>query len=67
MYCSGPASRVDTSLLPANLPRKPAKVPDVFEGPAAAVRPGALGETLAGDSLKAAAVGEKARLAANGP
>ena len=58
----GAGSRVDASLLPENLPKEPAEVVNAFEGPAAAVRPGSLGEALDRAGLQAAAIGEKARL-----
>ena len=60
----GAGSRVDTSQLPEKLPDDPAEISEAFTGPAAAVRPGSLGETLAEAGLQTAAIGGKARLVA---
>jgi hypothetical protein len=58
----GAGSRVDTSLLPKNLPQETTELPEAFRGPASPIRPGLLGETLAGKGVTTAAVGERAEL-----
>ncbi len=59
----GAGSRADTSLLPEELPRDAAAVPEAFEGAVSSVQPGSLGEALARDGVRVAAVGGRARLA----
>ena len=63
----GAGSRVDTRFLPGRLPADPEQVPGAFDGPASTVHPGSLGDALERSGVKAAAVGEKARLAAMDP
>lgn len=58
----GAGARADTSILPEILPRERSKVPGSFTGPAATVRPGALGDALARSGVRAAAVGGRAAL-----
>ena len=60
----GAGSRADTSQLPENFPKDTAESTNAFSGPAAAVRPGSLGETLAEAGLEVVAIGKKARLVA---
>ena len=60
----GAGSRVDTRFLPEDLPEDPGAIPGAFDGPASTVRPGALGDALKLGRVKAAAVGDKARLVA---
>ena len=60
----GAGSRVDTRFLPERLPADPARIPDAFDGPAGTVHPGALGDALKQAGVRAAAVGDRARLAA---
>ncbi|MGF1470522.1 MAG: hypothetical protein ACFB50_02120, partial [Rubrobacteraceae bacterium] len=59
----GAGSRTNTSLLPENLPQKAPELAEAFEGPAASIQPGALGEALSEAGVTVAAVGERARLA----
>ncbi len=58
----GAGSRVDTRFLPETLPQDPERIPDVFDGPARTVRPGSLGDALEEKGVRAAAVGDRARL-----
>lgn len=58
----GAGARVDTLALPEDLPREPARLANAFTGPASTVKPGAFGEALAENGIKAAAIGESARL-----
>lgn len=58
----GAGARADTSILPETLPREREKIPGSFTGPAATVRPGALGDALARHGVRAAAVGKRAAL-----
>jgi hypothetical protein len=58
----GAGSRVDTRFLPERLPPDPERVPGAFDGPASTVQPGSLGDALERAGVKAAAVGDKARL-----
>ncbi len=63
----GAGSRVDTRFLPARLPADPGAIPGAFEGPAGTVHPGSLGDALERGRVRAAAVGDKARLVVMGP
>lgn len=58
----GAGARVDTAVLPPDLPDDPRKVTGAFEGPASTVRPGALGDALAEAGVRTAALGEHASL-----
>ena len=58
----GAGSRVDTRFLPESLPADPSQIPGTFDGPASTVRPGALGDALERAGVRAAAVGDRARL-----
>jgi hypothetical protein len=58
----GAGSRVDTRFLPERLPADPTQVPGAFGGPASTVHPGSLGDALAHARVKAAAVGDRAKL-----
>lgn len=58
----GAAARLDTAVLPEELPEKAAGLPAAFRGPASTVRPGAFGEALEEGGVEVAAVGENARL-----
>ena len=58
----GAGSRVDARVLPGRLPEDPGRVPDAFDGPAGTVRPGSLGDALGRAGVRAAAVGDRARL-----
>lgn len=58
----GAGARADTTLLPDELPKQRAKVPDAFDGPAATIQPGSLGDTLAKSGVQPAAIGESAAL-----
>jgi hypothetical protein len=60
----GAGSRVDTRFLPERLPGDPEAIPGAFDGPASTVRPGALGDALEEARIRAAAVGDEARLVA---
>ncbi len=60
----GAGSRVDTRFLPARLPADPEQIPGAFDGPARTVHPGSLGDALERAGVKAAAIGDKARLVA---
>jgi hypothetical protein len=60
----GAGSRVDTRFLPEELPEDPGAIPATFDGPASTVHPGALGDALERAGIRAAAVGDKARLVA---
>jgi hypothetical protein len=60
----GAGSRVDTRFLPESLPADPERIPGAFDGPARTVRPGSLGDALERAGVKAAAVGDRARLVA---
>jgi hypothetical protein len=60
----GAGSRVDTRFLPESLPADPEQVPGAFDGPASTVNPGSLGDALERAGVKAAAVGDLARLVA---
>ncbi|MEW6635407.1 MAG: hypothetical protein AB1425_01180 [Actinomycetota bacterium] len=60
----GAGARTDTRVLPEKLPDDPAAIPGAFTGPASTVRPGSLGQALREEGLVAAAIGERARLAA---
>ena len=62
----GAGSRVDTRFLPEELPEDPAQIPGAFDGPASTVDPGALGDALERAGVRAAAVGDEARLVAMG-
>ena len=63
----GAGSRVDTRFLPARLPAEPEQMPGAFDGPADTVHPGSLGDALEGAGVKAAAIGDGARLVAMDP
>lgn len=56
----GGGARVDTAVLPVNLPQGRKKLADALRGPAATIRPGALGEALSRAGIQTAAVGEDA-------
>ncbi len=58
----GAGARVDTAVLPEDLPQGRENLADSFEGPASTVRPGALGEALSQAGIQTAAVGENAGL-----
>jgi hypothetical protein len=58
----GAGSRVDTRFLPEDLPASPGQIPGAFDGPASTVHPGSLGDALERAGVKAAAVGDEARL-----
>jgi hypothetical protein len=58
----GAGSRVDTRFLPEELPADPGRIPGAFEGPASTVHPGSLGDALEEGGVRAAAVGDRARL-----
>lgn len=58
----GAGARADTSLLPDELPKERAKVPGAFDGPAATIQPGSLGDALAKSGVRPAAIGESAAL-----
>jgi hypothetical protein len=58
----GAGSRVDTKFLPEELPADPEQVPLAFDGPASTVQPGSLGDALEHAGVKAAAVGDSAKL-----
>ncbi len=58
----GAGARVDTAVLPANLPRSREKLSGAFRGPASTVRPGTLGEELSQAGIRTAAVGDAAEL-----
>ena len=58
----GAGSRVDTRFLPARLPKDPEQIPGTFDGPAGTVHPGVLGDALERAGVRAAAVGDRARL-----
>ncbi len=58
----GAGARVDTAVLPANLPRSREKLSGAFRGPASTIRPGALGEELSQAGIRTAAVGDAAEL-----
>ena len=58
----GAGSRVDTRFLPETLPQDPERIPGAFDGPARTVRPGSLGDALEEEGVRAAAVGDRARL-----
>ena len=60
----GSGSRVDTRFLPESLPSSPEQIPAAFDGPAGTIHPGSLGDTLEREDVKAAAVGDRARLVA---
>ena len=60
----GAGSRVDTRFLPARLPADPEQIPGAFGGPARTVHPGSLGDALERAGVKAAAIGDEARLVA---
>ncbi|CAN5913596.1 hypothetical protein BH23ACT11_BH23ACT11_21800 [soil metagenome] len=60
----GAGSRIDSSLLPANLPNDPSDAVNAFGGPAAVIKPGSLGEAVSRAGLKTAAIGERAQLVA---
>jgi hypothetical protein len=60
----GAGSRVDTRFLPAKLPADPERVSGAFDGRASTVHPGTLGNALERGGVRAAAVGDKARLVA---
>lgn len=60
----GAGSRVDTRFLPDELPGDPEQIPDAFDGPASTVHPGSLGDALQRAGVRAAAVGDRARLVA---
>ncbi len=63
----GAGSRVDTRFLPERLPADPERVHGAFEGPASTVHPGSLGEALGRAGVRAAAVGDGARLVVMAP
>jgi hypothetical protein len=58
----GAGSRVDTRFLPEELPEDLGRIPGAFDGPAQTVHPGSLGDALEQAGVKAAAIGDKARL-----
>lgn len=58
----GAGSRADASLLPRELPQEAGEVSGIFGGSLSSIEPGALGETLAENSVETAAVGERAEL-----
>jgi len=58
----GAGSRVDTSLLPEGLPTDRSKIPGAFDGSAATIQLGALGDALSKADIQRAAVGESAAL-----
>ncbi len=58
----GASARVDTAVLPEDLPQERKELAGAFEGPASTVRPGSLGEALSQSGIRAAAVGEDAGL-----
>jgi hypothetical protein len=58
----GAGSRVDTRFLPARLPEAPGLIPGAFDGPAGTVHPGVLGDALERAGVRAATVGDRARL-----
>ena len=58
----GAGARADTSLLPDELPKDRAGIPNFFDGPAATIHPGSLGDAVAKANLQTAAVGERAAL-----
>ena len=58
----GAGSRVDTRFLPERLPADPEQIPGAFDGPASTVHPGSLGDALERAGVRAAAVGDSARL-----
>lgn len=58
----GAGARADTSLLPDEPPEDRTKIPGVFDGPAATVRAGFLGDALDASDVQRAAVGESAAL-----
>jgi hypothetical protein len=58
----GAGSRVDTRFLPDRLPADPTQAPGAFDGPASTVHPGTLGDALAHAGVKAAAIGDRAKL-----
>jgi hypothetical protein len=60
----GAGSRVDTRFLPERLPANPPQIPGAFGGPASTVHPGSLGDALAHAGVKAAAIGNRAKLIA---
>jgi hypothetical protein len=60
----GAGSRVDTRFLPERLPADPEHMSGAFDGPASTVHPGSLGDALERAGVRAAAVGDRARLAA---
>ena len=60
----GAGSRVDTRFLPDSLPGDPGAIPGAFDGPAGTIHPGALGDALRRAGVRAAAVGDRARLVA---
>jgi hypothetical protein len=60
----GAGSRVDSRFLPTRLPGDPGAIPGAFDRPASTVHPGSLGDALQRDGVRAAAVGDEARLVA---
>lgn len=58
----GAGSRVDTSLLPEDLPEEPTEVPEAFGGPASSIEPGLLGEALSEAGVETATIGRRAKL-----
>jgi hypothetical protein len=60
----GAGSRVDTRFLPARLPADPEQISGAFGGPARTVHAGSLGDALERAGVKAAAIGDEARLLA---
>ena len=58
----GAGARADTSLLPEDLPKDHTGIPGAFDGPAATIRAGALGDALAASNIQRAAIGESAAL-----
>lgn len=58
----GAGSRADTSVLPETLPERRREIPNSFQGPASTIHPGALGDALKKNRVRAAAVGDRAAL-----
>ena len=58
----GAGARVDTTVLPAELPRDREKLAGALSGPASTIRPSALGKALSQAGIQTAAVSEDAEL-----
>ena len=58
----GAGARVDTAVLPKDLPRGRENLVGAFEGPVSTVRPGAFGEALSRAGIQTAVIGENAGL-----